>query len=77
MLVLQESDQGSLDERIKNNQDLGLPVTELTGDDINQTYAGVRYRKTYKGYIDHKAGILLANKCLLAFQVKEKKRACE
>ena len=71
MLVLQESDQGTFDKRIKNNRDLGLPVTELTGDEINQKYAGVRYRKDHRGYIDHEAGILVANKCLLAFQVRK------
>ena len=72
MLVLQETDHGgTFNDRIKTNRDLGQPTTELTGDEINRKYAGVHYAKDHKGYLEHKAGVLVANKCLLAFQVRE------
>ncbi len=69
MLVLQETDQGEYDATLQTVKDLGLPFTELTGKDVNKLYRGVQYNDDHKAFIDHEAGILMANKCLASYQV--------
>ncbi|XP_072031275.1 peroxisomal sarcosine oxidase-like [Amphiura filiformis] len=68
LLILQEPSQGSFEARLQTVKDLGLQVTQLNGEDLNKLYSGVQYSNDHKVFLEHKAGVLMANKCLTSLQ---------